>query len=187
MIIIQLLFISLFLFYFYFIGTEFDHVCIDHMCKGGMQIEEGKQCIGNLGVLGTRSTLQCKEGLVCVRNNTLDSTYVCKKAHTQRGQLSHCESDSDCAYDATCECDDSIGKNVCVPMPASSKGLWEKARRYYEGGSADDAIGFYEYLIGGSLYYDANYRCGAYMKEYKSEASSVKNALVALFAFLLSF
>lgn len=152
------------------------------MCKGGMQIREGKECIGNLGVLGTRSTLQCQAGLVCVRNSTFDSTYICRRAYTQQGQLSHCESDSDCAYDATCECDDTIGKNVCVPMPVSSKKLWNKVKKFYNGGSVDDMIGFYEYLIEDSLYYDAKYRCGAYTKEYKSEASSVKTALFAIFA-----
>ena len=160
-----------------------------------MKIGEGEECYDGYGLFDISSTLQCKEGLVCVRNSTEDYTYVCKKAYSKKGDLNYCYDDDDCPYDATCECDDNIGVSVCVPIPASSKTLWEKYKKYY--GSYDDEIDFYEYLIGEYLYYDAYYYCGAYKEEIRqwggyvsvatsTGASAVMTIFTALVA-LLSF
>ena len=158
-----------------------------------MQIEAGEECYPFLedgeDLFGARAALQCKEGHVCVLNSTADKTYVCKQAYSQRGDLKYCSKDSDCPYDATCECDDSIGKNVCAPILRSSKGLWDVFEKYFKTNGVNEQIKFYEFVANERLYYNANYRCGAYRTKFQSAATAVKSSalatfFVALFVFL---
>lgn len=156
-----------------------------------MQLEEGEECGWSSSSFGIPSALQCKPGLLCARNSSYDSTYVCKKAISKKGDLNYCSYDSDCPYDATCECDDNIGLSVCVPRPKSSNKLRNLYKNYMDndGENEDDLLALYEYLVDDHFYYSAEYRCGAYIKELSSastiRASVITTIIFALFAFLL--
>lgn len=159
-----------------------------------MKIKEGDECSGNIGYLDISSTLQCQPGLVCVRNSSdpHDRLYLCKKARSQRGHLNYCNSNISCPYDATCECDDAIGKAMCVPIPVSSQELWDKYNGFLNGGSAEEKLDFYRYIIDKHLYYDAEFRCNAYIKGFFDGAASLNvsllvNLVVALVAMLFFF
>lgn len=185
--------------YFFYLGPDLTYYCDNHTCKGGMQIEEGEECyktyyLGELDSFNIPSTLQCKEGLVCVRNSTYSSyeeTYTCKKPKNRKGKLNYCYDDSDCGYDSTCECDDNIGLTVCVPKPVSTKKLRDLYLRFAANESISDVINFYEYLIEDHLYFSSYFRCGGYKKSMSAasslRASAVMTIFTALVALLLSF
>lgn len=159
----------------------------DHKCKGGMKIKEGEECKWcESGYLSGQieSSLQCEEGLVCAPSVEDDDKCLCQKTRTTPDNLRYCYDDDDCGYDANCECNDIIGKRVCVPVPSSSKKLQSLYFKFEEDENIDTAAELYEYLVDNYLYIDAEYRCQRYLKEY-SAASAVKASALATIALAL--
>ena len=129
------------------------------------------------------ASLQCKEDLVCapsVGDNNVD--YKCQESVTKIESFRYCGKDSDCGYDATCQCNDIIGRNVCVPVPSSSKKLKKLYTKFKENDNdLDTAVDFYEYLVDEYLYIHAEFRCQRYFKKI-SAASSLKASALATIA-----
>ena len=157
-----------------------------------MKIKEGEKCyrygtdINSL----VEASLQCEEGLVCGYSVGDDqSKYKCLKSYTKIESIRHCDSNSDCGYDANCECNDAIGFKVCVPIPSSSKKLQNLYFKFEEDkDNLDAAIDYYDYLMENHLYIHAEYRCQGYLKEFSAASSIKASTLVTIvLAFLALF
>ena len=148
-----------------------------------MKIKEGEKCYRYSSSINrlVEASLQCEEGLVCgdsVGDDEVD--YRCQKTITTPDNLRYCDDDDDCGYDATCECNDEIGKNVCVPVPSSSQELKKLYTDFQENWKdLDAAADYYEYLMDNHLYIDSDYRCQNYLKGYGTTIISATSALKA--------
>lgn len=137
------------------------------------------------------ASLHCKKGLACVPKveGIDDYNHVCKKSYTSIDDLKYCSSSNGCPYDSICECNDIIGKSVCVPIVVSSKKLkklYDKLVENEDEENYDPYIDMVDYLKDNYLRHDSKFRCDAYLKDAASVLKASVFVTIAL-AFLALF